>query len=181
MYSIPEHIKLAFFQAKIGVISKNDFEAWLYQCKELEKHLESDAYFELISFSYKSAHRIDFVKLIDKYIDPAEYEYYSLMRKLDEVLNKDMHPDILHDLYYLYCNGYGFMDTLGLVYGLNYAETCINLGKNSPEAKVLIDTYFPEFQFEVARVKTLLESGRVIIKGKDEANNYDYVEIESES
>lgn len=177
MHSIPDHIKLVFFQAKNGVISKDDFESWLYQCKELEKHISSEDYFELISYSYKSAHRFDFVELIEKFIDPAEYEFYALMKKLDETLEKDKHPDIMDDLYYLYCNGYGFMDTLGLVYGLSYAETCINMGKNSPEAMNFINDYFPDFQKEIARVKQLLVSGHIIIKGKDEESNYDYTEI----
>ena len=178
MHSIPDHIKLVFFQAKNGVISKDDFETWLYQCKELEKHISSEDFFELISYSYKSAHRVDFVKLIDKFIDPAEYEYYALMKKLDESLDKAKHPDILHEIYYMYCNGYGFMDTLGLVYGLDYAEICVNFGKNSPEAKVYIDQYFPQFKLEVVKVKNLLVSGKIIIKGKDDANDYDYVELD---
>lgn len=177
MGSLPQHVKEVFFQSKMGYTSKDDFEDWLYQHLELENYLSSDEYFELISFSYKSAHEVDFVKLIDKFVEPAEFEYYVLMLKLVEALDRGKHPNILDDFYSLYVNGYSFMNTLGLVYGLSYAEACINLGYNSIEARKKINEYFPAFEIEIMKVKNLLETGKIVLKGKDEKNRFTYLDL----
>ncbi|MCS3556459.1 hypothetical protein EDF66_103377 [Sphingobacterium sp. JUb20] len=55
MTTLPPDIKERFYKTIKGKISLDDFEQWLYVNKELEKYLNSDDYFELISLSFKQS------------------------------------------------------------------------------------------------------------------------------
>ncbi|RAI99867.1 hypothetical protein LX64_04421 [Chitinophaga skermanii] len=176
MENAPTYIKEMFIHAKVGLISKENFEAWLYQNKELPSLLTEDDYLELIPFPFKSAHATDFFQLIDKFIIPADFACYSLLSKLNEALDRNKHPGILHDFYSLFRDGYSFMEKLGLEYGIEYFESCVRVGIDSPETKKIVAEYFPSFVLEIVKIKALLETRQIVIVGESNVGTYSYAD-----
>lgn len=191
MTEIPKHIELNFYDTIIGKISIQEFEAWIYSDKEIESILSEDDYLELISFNYKkSGAKYELINLLSKkYIDLGEYEKWKMVNKLKIALKRDERlPDILRDFYNLYCRGYVFLYDLGLGYGLtvevplsgNYsAETWEEM--NEHEKKQLINSFYPQLEFDIKRAIDWIENKKIIFTGKtDDIGHYEYEDLRTE-
>ncbi|NOU62274.1 hypothetical protein [Marinifilum caeruleilacunae] len=192
MTEIPKHIELKFYLTIIGEIPIEEFENWIYNDKEIESVLSEDYYLELVSFNYKkNGAKYELVNLLsEKYIDLGEYEKWKMLNKFRIALKRDENlPDILREFYDLYCRGYVFLNDLGLGYGLmvevppsaNYkADSWEQM--NEIEKKELIDSFYPQLDFDIKRAINWIEKGKIVLTGEtDEIGHYEYEDLRTEN
>ena len=187
MTTLPQDIKVKFYNTIKGDISLDDFEKWLYADKVIEKLLRSDDYLELISLDFKkSGAKYELWNLLKKHIDIGEFETYKLLGLLREAHRKtDRLPYILMDFYDLYCKGYIFFQDLGLGIGLSVeaprvnnstAETWDELTKD--QQRELLDSFSPELEEGIERVIYWLETKKIVLTGEqDEIGHYEYNDL----
>jgi hypothetical protein len=190
MTTLPQNIKEKFYKTIKGDISLDDFEQWLYADKELEKHIKSDEYLDLISLSFKkSSAKYELWNLLKKHIDLGEFETYKMLALLNEAKQKtERLPYVLMEFYDLYCKGYNFFQDLGLGIGLavevprvnnTTADTWDEL--TSEQQKELLDSFSPGLEECIEQVIYWLETKRIILTGEqDEIGHYDYEDYRTE-
>jgi hypothetical protein len=190
MTTLPQDIKDRFYKTINRDISVIDFEQWLYADKELEKHLKSDDYLDLISLSFKkSGVKYELWKLLKKHIDLGEYETYKMLRLLNEAKQKNERlPYILMEFYDLYCRGYNFLQDLGLGIGLavqvprannSTADTWDEL--TAEQQKELLDSFSLELEECVEQAINWLETRKIILTGEqDDIGYYVYNDLRTE-
>lgn len=190
MTTLPQDIKDRFYNTIKGDISLDDFEQWLYADKELETHLKSDDYLDLISLSFKkSGAKYELWNLLKKHIDLGEFETYKMLGLLNEAKQKTKRlPYILMEFYDLYCKGYNFLQDLGLGIGLavevprvnnTTADTWDEL--NADRQKELLNSFSPELEDCIEQVIYWLETKKIILTGEqDEIGHYDYEDLRTE-
>lgn len=175
MSKLPEEINDQFVYFLKGEVPLKVFEQWVYATPVLEELLNEDDYLELISASYSKRYsKHELSKVIRPYIDFGEYETRRLKRLLRGVIERDSDlPDILRELYHLYCMGYCFLRDLAIGYALfvevppgKYgAETWDELNEETQEE--LLGSLFPGVIEEAEKVWAWLEEGAIILKGED--------------
>jgi hypothetical protein len=190
MTTLPQDIRERFYKTIKGDISLDDFEHWLYTDKELEKHLKSDDYLDLISLSFKkSGAKYELWNLLKKNIDLGEFETYKMLGLLNEAKQKtERLPYILMEFYDLYCKGYNFFQDLGLGIGLavevprvnnTTADTWDELTRE--QQKELLDSFSPELEECIEQVIYWLETKKIILTGEqDEIGHYEYEDLRTE-
>lgn len=190
MTTLPQDIKERFYKTIKADISLDDFEQWLYADKELEKHLKSDDYLDLISLGFKkSGAKYELWNLLKKHIDLGEFEKYKMLGLLNEAKQKTKRlPYILMEFYDLYCKGYYFLQDLGLGIGLavkvprvnnTIADTWDELTTEQQEE--LLDSFSPELEDCIEQVIYWLETKKIILTGEqDEIGYYDYKDLRTE-
>ncbi|WP_156317127.1 hypothetical protein [Marinagarivorans algicola] len=148
-----------------------EFEQWVYSEKELEQVLTSDEYLDLISLSYKQPSSLyEAEKILKRYIDTGKYYEWSLRRVLEKIVDRPKNvARYIEKCYDLYCDGYSFLDDLGLGYGLSVVVPPTDCIEENEKSK-LIDSFYPAVAEEALKVIGWLESGRVVITGHDGGN-----------
>lgn len=190
MTLLPQDIRERFYKTIKGDISLDDFEQWLYANKELEAHLKSDDYLELISLSFKkSGAKYELWKLLKKHIDLGEFETYKMLGLLHEAKQKTERLSyILMEFYDLYCKGYNFLQDLGLGIGLAVEVPRVNNTTadkwdelNTEQRKELLDSFSPELEDCIDQVIYWLETKKIILTGGlDEIGHYNYEDLRTE-
>ncbi len=173
MTNLPQDIKAQFFKMMEDKISILDFEQWVYDTKELESVLSSDDYFELISLNYKkSGAKYELLKVIERNVDLGEFETVKLLKLLKEAqLKNEKLPDILEQLYDLYCDGFYFLDDLGLGFGLHIAAPDIgNYDKDwneltQLEKNTILNKISPKLDECLKRAINWIEARQIVITG----------------
>lgn len=120
MNLLPNDIKIKFFRLISGEEPINEFEQWVYITDALEEILGYEDYLNLISLNFlKQSSRYELIKILERHINAGEYETWKLRKLLNLFTSKqgDL-PFMLGEFYRLYCDGFYFLDTLGLGYGL---------------------------------------------------------------
>lgn len=148
------------------------FEQWVYKTKELEALFDPGDYIEFISLNFKSQHLIhEMKKIVDKYLDFGAFE----KRKIDKILNDLMYEndDFARSLiatYHLYCDGYGFLDNIGLGYGLTFANDFYEftdwMKLSSEEKNKRIGTIYDGVKAEAEKVRSWLDGKKVVLTGE---------------
>jgi hypothetical protein len=155
----------------------------------LEQEVSSDAYLDLVSFSYKqNGAKYELFKLLSTQVNLGEYETYKLTLLLNEAkLRNEKLPGILEKFYDLYCHGYGFLHNLGMGLGLSMVYLPDNysnkhwreLAKN--ELIELVASISIALEEELQRVLNWLRDGKIILTGElDELGYYEYIDSRSE-
>jgi hypothetical protein len=153
----------------------DEFEQWVYSEKELESFLGFDEYLDLISLAYKQPSSLyEAEKILKPHIDIGKYYEWYLRRILQKVIDRpvDAHKYIMQ-CYDMYCDGYGFLDNLGLGYGLAItvppSEYCADSWDklDSPEQKKLIEGFYPSVREEAEKVISWLDTRKIVITGHD--------------
>lgn len=190
MTTLPQEIKDRFYRTIKGDIKLDDFEQWLNADKELEKHLKSDDYLELISLNFKkSGAKYELWNLLKKHIDLGEFETYKMLGLLYEAKEKSERLSyILMEFYDLYCKGYIFLEDLGLGYGLAIEIPRVNNTKadtweelTSEQQKKYLDSFSPELEESIEKVIYWLEKKKIILTGEiDEIGDYEYEDLRTE-
>ncbi|CAM4188501.1 hypothetical protein [Pseudoalteromonas byunsanensis] len=152
-------VELTFYKLVSKEIELSDFENWVYTETTLEQTLNSDDYLEIISINYKTPSGLyEAQKVLSKYFSMGKYYEWSIRNILHKIIAK---PDDVHkyieQCYDLYCEGFGFMDNLGLGYGLGL--TCPD-GFNDK-----VEEFYPHITEEAERVLLWLDTGKIIITG----------------
>jgi hypothetical protein len=152
-----------------------EFEQWVYSDLKLESILETQEYLELISLNYKTPSSLyDAEKILKKYINIGQYHKWRVTEVLKKVMDRpsDVHKYI-EECYELYCEGFSFLENLGIGYGLAITVLpsdykCENWSElNHFEQCQLIDSFYPNVAEEAKRVIGWLDSGKVVITGHD--------------
>ena len=190
MTQLPDEIRLYFFKAIKGDIILDDFEKRIYNDNGIEAILGPDDYLDLISINYKSnGAKYELYNLLIKHIDLGEYETYKLLELLEETKKKNEKlPYYLMNFYDLYCRGYGFLQGLGIGYGLSIEEPIINdenahLWSESMRKKQddLLASFSPGLEIEIQRIENWLRSEKIALTGEqDELGHYGWIDNRSE-
>jgi len=187
--TLPDELKYRFFKTIFGDISVSEFEQWLYQTDDVERHLMADDYLDLISYNFKQpGAKYGLVQILEKHINLGEYQTWKLENLLNSVERKEgNYPSAITEFYDLYCRGYGFLDDLGFGYGLALDCPYTSNGHGSFEDLTkqqqleLADSFFPQIITEIERVRNWLHSGKIVLTGeKDELGHYEYVDNRTE-
>ncbi|MDW5417240.1 hypothetical protein R6242_11750 [Iodobacter sp. CM08] len=109
-------------------------------------------------------------KILRKYIDIGKCYEWSLKNVLQNVIDRpcDVHKYI-KQLYELYCDGYNFLDSIGLGYGLaiTVPHQKYEVDKwyelNSKQQSELIGDLYPAIAYEAKKMIFWLESGKITI------------------
>ena len=152
-------VELTFYKLVSKEIELSDFENWVYTETTLEQTLNSDDYLEIISINYKTPSGLyEAQKVLSKYFFMGKYYEWSVRNILHKIIAKpkDVHKYI-EQCYDLYCEGFGFMDNLGLGYGLSL--TCPD-GFNDK-----VEEFYPHIADEAERVLLWLDTGKIVITG----------------
>ena len=178
---LPKHIRKTFYDLVMGDLPLDSFEQWLYESHEEIEHLiNPNDYLDLISFNFRKKYAAhDLNRLIEKYVDFAEFDSLRLLGILHKA--KDRNTPKLHlvitELYDLYCGGYYFLRTLGLMYGLVVASPYPTYDWDKlteTEQNKLLDKLYPEIIDEIESVIMLLESKTIVVLGKKEDGYLDF-------
>ena len=183
MTKFPTDIQTEFFKLLNYETSIENFEKWVYKTKELEAFFDFDDYIEFISLNFKSRHVIhEMKKIVDKYLDYGEFE----KRKIDKVLNdltnrSDDFAKSLIATYDLYCDGYSFLDNIGLGYGLTFSDDFYNYADwtklSSQEKNKRIEAIYSGVESEAEKVRGWLDRKQVVLTGEiNDIGHYNYID-----
>ena len=167
--TLPDDIKVFFFKTIKGDITLDDFEKWLYSDKELEKQLSPDDYLDLISFNFEqNGAKHQLCELLKKHIDFGEFETYKILELLKEAQQKNEKlPQVLVELYDLYCKGYGFLQDIGLKFGLAIAapEPADYWDElTAKQQKEVLNSFSPELEKCIEQLIHSLETKKLTFK-----------------
>lgn len=179
-----KHFDLTVYKLIERKIEIKNFEHWVYSEKELENILTPDDYLDLISLGYNlpsSLYKAE--KILKKYIDIGKYHELNLRRVLQKVIDrpKDAYK-FIEQCYDMYCDGYNFLDNIGLGYGLHVAVPPSNLGADtwqelkSQEQLKLINSFYPAVAEDAQRILLWLDTGKIILM--DHNGEYQGIEYE---
>ena len=155
--------------------SLSEFEQWVYSNSELETILEAQEYLELISLNYKTPSSLyEAEKILKKYINIGKYHTWRVTEVLKKIIDRpsDVHKYI-EECYELYCEGFGFLQNLGIGYGLTITVLPSHYKReswnelNHLEQRQLIDSFYPNVAEEAKKVIGWFDSGKVVIIGHD--------------
>lgn len=120
MQHLIDEVTLKLFRFLNGEEPVIEFERWVYDTKALENILGGEDYFNLISLDFsKQCSRYELIKILERHIDVGKYQTWKLRKLLKLFLSQKGNLSLmLCKFYELYCDGFYFLDVLGLDYGL---------------------------------------------------------------
>ena len=157
-------------------ISLKAFEQWLYEDNVLESR-NPDLYLELISFDYdKSSNFKEFYDGFARYVHFYKLEADHIKEYLYSIIDRDENcSNSIWVMYELYCKGYGFLQKLGLIYGLCLVDCSHSVSLADGFANI-IDKLYPSIIEDAKNVLHWLEEGKIVFKSQD--NGYGVFEYE---
>jgi len=169
------NFELTIYKLITREVEINEFEQWVYSEKNLEELLNSEEYLSLISLSYKQPSSLyEAENILKRYIDIGKYYDWYLRRVLQKIIE---YPDDVHkyieQCYDMYCDGYDFLDNLGLGYGLAITVPPSNYNAGTwdkletHEQKELIESFYPDVVNEAKKVIRWLDTKKIILTGHD--------------
>ena len=183
MNKFPTDIQIEFFKLLNGELSIESFEQWVYKTKELEACFNQADFIEFISLNFKDRHVIqEMKKIVDQYLDFGEFEKSKIDKILSDLIcrNEDFTKSLIAT-YDLYCDGYGFLDNIGMGYGLTFANDFYDFTdwKKLPtnEKTKRIESIYDGVKFEAENVRDWLDRKKIVLTGKvDELGHFDYID-----
>ncbi len=175
---LPVAIKEKTYAYLNNEIDIANFEQWVYaNADELEKELDDETFFWLISFSYNQAGAKQTLSLwLGERIDKADYEKYRLLYLLYKTLDPQTAKiEMIEQFYDLYCKGYYFFDTLAFSYGLKISYD-FELMSEEEKAKQ-VAAFYPAIIKHIQQVIQWIENGDVVPTGVvSDAHQFEYIE-----
>jgi len=181
---LPLHLAEMFYKVFNYEITLHDFADLFYESyKDFEPYMCPDDYLELISFDFDNSYAMyELHKLVKKHINLGEIETRKLLSLLDDARKKsDKTPYALEMLYHLYCDGYYFLQAIGLNYGLCVVVPYNNLGVNhwselkKQDQEAILNRFYPKLTEECDRIISLLKNKTIVPMGeRDEMGRYLY-------
>ncbi len=167
-----DEIKTIFLQFLVDRIPIKAFEQWLYSTPELEQMMNCDDYFSLlaIDFNNKFAFR-NIYNIIQKYISLDEFVKFKFSILLHDIIeHNEYSPSAIEETYYLYCDGYEFLEKLGLCYG-----EFLTLFEYSNQQDV--DNMYPQIIEDARQVLQWFNTSKIVFiekKKYDSLYGYEY-------
>jgi hypothetical protein len=181
MQELPEAIKHKFFRFLSGQEALYDFEQWIYATSALEEVMDGEDYLNLISLNFsKPGSRHELIQLLEQQIHAGEYETWKLRGLLHQFLSQQGdQAEMLGEFYELYCNGFSFLDQLGLGYGLTLIAIPRGYSSDSwrelpaREKERLLGAILPGALEAARKVLDWLDQGKIVITDQqDELGHY---------
>lgn len=170
---IPSIAEKQIHQVLTKKISLHSFEQWLYKDNVLESR-NPNLYLELISFDYSSED--GFYDSFAKYVHFHKFEADRIKEYLNSIIDRDENcGNAIWVMYELYCQGYEFLQKLGLIYGLCLVD-CSYPASLVDESANIIDKLYPSIIEDAKNVLNWLEEGKIVFKSQD--NGYGIFEYE---
>jgi len=163
-------VELVFYKLVAHEIELLEFEKWVYSETQLEEILSPDDYIEVISINYTTPSGLyEAEKILSSYFSMGKYYEWNIRNILQKIAEKPSDVQkYIEQCYDLYCDGFGFMDNLGLGYGLGITCSDYYIEK--------VDDYYPQILGEVDKVAEWLDSGKIVITGH--SGEYQGIEYE---
>lgn len=166
-----------------GELSLEAFEEWVYT-SELEEELSEEDHLDLISFNFKgNGAKYELIHLLKRFVDLGEYETQKVRNKLEAALNTPENlPQLLAEFYNLHCRGYGFLQDLGMGFGLTivvpptkyHDKTWEQL--NKAEQDYILAGFYPVLDECLRDAIYWLDSGKIVLTGEKEIDNDYFLE-----
>jgi len=161
-----------------------DLENFVYSNEWIREVLGEDDYLDLISINFHARDvRFQLGKILIKHVGWAEHQKEILLSDLKAILaDSERTPQILGGLYDKYCDGYYFLNDLGLGYGLCCVVPHID-GKsydswedlNTEQQQRILRSFLPQLKSDVRRALEWIESGKIVLVNKrDELNRMEF-------
>lgn len=170
------------YQVLIKKISLRSFEQWLYENNILESG-NPELYLELISFDYSSQDSYkSFYNNFAKYVNFNKFEADRIKEYLTSIIDRDENStDAILKIYDLYCNGYGFLQKLGLLYGLCIIDNSYPvIPKNGYSS--IVDKFYPNIIYDTKNVIRWLDEEKIVFKNEDNGwGQFEYDDFRSEA
>tara|TARA_Y100000815_G_scaffold267997_1_gene288336 strand:- start:604 stop:1242 length:639 start_codon:yes stop_codon:yes gene_type:complete len=155
-----------------------EFEKWIYGSTELEKKLNSNSYFEFLSFKYEQNNAFfELKKLIESEITKGQIEKWRITKDLLNAKNRNEdYPKSIRNFFWMYCDGYKFLDCLAFPYGLHADQTFMYFETDKfdelPKTKKqeFIVNCYPNIINEIDKVLNWLENKEIILTGEINTN-----------
>jgi hypothetical protein len=167
-----QEVELKFYSVLRGSFNLIEFEKWIYDVDDdiIDKHFGSGFYFELASLNYRDKYVINKLeKLLFTKIPFGRFEKMKIKDILESIiLDKDNFVELIEELYDLYCDGYSFLEYLGLSY-VYYGMPRENETYSFSEQSRL------NLKSEAQRILSFLNNGKIVITGE-----YEYVDNRTE-
>ncbi|WP_440463711.1 hypothetical protein [Psychrobacter sp. ASPA161_6] len=173
---IPSITEQNIHQVLTQKMSIQSFEQWLYEDDVLESSNPA-LYLELISFDYSSEDNFyyRFYDNFAKYVHFYKFEAGRITEYLHSIINKDEScGNAIWVMYELYCDGYGFLGKLGIIYGLCLVD--YETLESNHNIDNILDKLYPEIIDDAKNVLNWLEEGKIVFKSQD--NGYGVFEYE---
>lgn len=157
------------------------FEQWLYADDALESD-NPDLYFELISFDYGSEDNFNsFYNIFAKYVHFYKFEADRIKEYLQSIINKSENStDAILMMYDLYCDGYGFLGKLGMVYGFYLVDYSTSLSSNNMSD--IVHKFYPNIINDAKEVIKRLDEEKIVFKSEDNGwDAFEYDDFRSEA
>jgi hypothetical protein len=189
MTNLPPDIKEIFFKTIIGDIHIKEFEKWAYESEKLSHIMNNDDYLELISFNFnKSGADYELYHILKKHIDISEFETYRFRELLLAAKKKDERlPDLLLEFWFLYTDGYDFLEDLGFGYGMYIENPPIRNGSktwyqlSAKKQKKILDSFSPGLEESIETVLDWINEKKIVLTGQqDDHGNYIFIDYRSE-
>lgn len=177
---IPPIAEKRIHQVLTKKISLQSFEQWLYEYNVLESS-NPELYFELISFDYSSQDSYKgFYNNFAKYVDFYKFEADRIKQYLESIISKDKNStDAILMMYDLYCDGYGFLGKLGMVYGFYLADYSTSLSNNNMSD--IMHQFYPDIINDAQKVIKWLDEEKIVFKNEDNGwGQFEYDDFRSE-
>lgn len=99
-----EKVKLKIFQYLSGLISIDEFAAWLYQDTFVSNNIDDELIFELVNINLKSkfAHH-EIKKIREKYFNGKEFILFNIIGNLESIVSDDSDNNIEKSLKNMEC------------------------------------------------------------------------------
>ena len=158
----------------------SDLENFLYSNEWIREVVGEDDYLELISINFHARDvRFKLGEILVKHVGWAEHQKELLVSDFRSILmDSERTPEILSDLYDKYCDGYYFLNDLGLGYGLCCTSPHID-GKSydswedldSEQQRRVLEGFHQQLKSDVRRALDWVESGKIVLmNNRDELN-----------
>lgn len=183
MNKFPTDIQIEFFKLLNDELSIESFEQWVYKTKDLEACFDPTDYAEFISLNFKSRHVIHEMKnIVNKYLDYSEFEKRKINKILADLTSKnDDFAKSLIATYDMYCDGYGFLDNIGMGYGMTFAndffkfKDWLNLPKEEKDRRV--NAIYDGVKAEAEKVQDWFDRKKIILTGEvNEIGHHGYID-----
>ncbi|WP_275316956.1 hypothetical protein [Tenacibaculum bernardetii] len=185
MNEISRNIQKEFYKVWSEKELLPNFEKWIYESTELKDNLNSNSYYEFLSFNYKKENsHSELKKLIENQISQSEVEKWKITKDLLNAKNRTKnYSKSIRNFYTLYCKGYDFMDNLAFNYSLAlecpYSYYRIETFEKLSEKQklTLIENCYPDIIGEIEKVLNWIENEKVVLIGKtNEFGKLEYID-----
>ncbi|WLP94278.1 hypothetical protein [Psychrobacter sp. M13] len=178
---IPSIAEQNIHQVLIKKMSIQSFERWLYEDDVLESS-NPDLYFELISFDYSSESNFkNFYDSFTKYVHFYKFEADHIAEYLYSIINRDEGcSKAIHEMYYLYYDGYKFFEKLGMIYGVSLIDFDTLIASDNLDN--ILDKFYPDIIDDAKNVLSWLEEDKIVFKDESsEYGGFEYDDLRSEA